>query len=340
MKNILDYQREYWINKPMINESFESSIIQDIVSQLNETNKRNKEENMEKGYRYKDTNIKFKSMFGSEWVQWSKITDDMFKKFTNKDKAGVKLAKQMIGNRETTFPGLCICVNNDKDAFPKYVGILISTDWISKYFSLSSNLSINGKDIKSSEVEDLLTDTFYIINFSENNVLSRELQNKRTEQKSGTINLWNTKDSRDFDYDRILQQNQERYRQYVAKVKAEKDLNDGMADKVNEYVQKVLDVVSKFSKNPVKYAKYDYEVGYLIDLINERKTYVRTNRGGGEYHGKNGLLTVYKTYIKNKLSLSSGKSYDFQKKEYDSSKEELEKIFKSIDEKIKVFNEE
>ena len=340
MKNIIEYQNEYWLNKSLINESFGSKILQEITNQLNERIRINKEINMESGWKKNDTVTNFKMILGKDsFVLWNKVSDDMFIEYSKDDPKGVKLVKQMISNRSTSFPGMCILLNDDPDS-PKYNGCIISTSyWNSRYYGFWMNCSINGNDIKPSEVEGFLTNKFLIINFKENNLMADGLQNERSNSKSGTLNLWNDKDTREYDYKKILERNRERYKAYVSKVRASKDLNDGMADKVTEYSEKILDVVAKMSKNPIKYAKYEYEVGYLLDLLNSRRTYSTNGRSGGYYSGTDGLITVYKTYIKSKLSMGKGDSYDYERKDYEAAKKKLEEIFNTIDEKLKKFED-
>jgi len=342
MKNILEYQIKYWGNKSIITEAFSSSILREIRDQLNDRIKANIEKNIEKGYRSEDTSSNFKKVFDKNYyISWDKITDDMFVEYDGKDEKTIKLVKQMISNRTTTFPGMCILIN-DYDDGPKYIGAIVASTAWPGYISFSSNWTISANEIKPSEVSNILTKKILLIDFRDHKeLMNSDKISSRSEAKRNTLNLWNNKELRDFDYNKIAEQNRERYKRYVAKVKAEKDANDGIADKVTEYVNKILDVTNKLSKNPVKYAKLEYEVGYLIDLLNDKRKYVYSSGRGhqGYYSGTDGLLTVFKTYMTTKLSQSKGDSYSHEKQEYEAAKGKLEQIFKTIDEKLKKFED-
>lgn len=339
MKSILEYQNEYWLNQSLINESFKSSILKEISSQLNDRIKANAETNISDRHASKDTSSNFKYVFDRNYfVAWDKVTDDMFKEYDGKSDEAIKLAKQMISNRSTSFPGMVILINDYEGDGPKYLGCIVGTTSWPGYISFSSNWTINANDIRPSEIPELLTKKVLIANFKDKDVMTGDLKDKRNDSKRNALAIW--KETRDYDYGEILKRNKERYKQYVAKVKAQKDADDGIADKVNEYVNKVLAITTKLSKNPTKYAKLEYEVGYLLDLLNDKRKYVNGyGRQQGYYSGTNGLLTVFRTYMTTKLSQSKGDSYEHEKQEYEASKKALQQIFDTIDKKLEKFAE-
>lgn len=338
MKTITEFLDISILNSKLITESFKSSIIRDIRQQFNDRIKKNHEKNALNKYSNDDTSSTFKKVFGNETIDWDNITDEEFKKFKKSDEEGIKLTKRIMSNRSNSFNGMIIFLNNDSNSDIKYTGCFISNGWGGRYFSFISNWTISSKDVRPSEAVDYLPDEFYILDLT--NHSTRDKQNERSKSKSGVINLFNNEKDRKSEYAAIAKQNKERYVQYAAKMKANKEANDGMAEKVMEYVNKIMEVTAKMSKDPLKYAKYEYDIGYLIDLLQDERRYVSGRTSSQSYYsGTNGLLVVYKEYIKTKLSQAKGSSYDFERKEYEAAKKKLEEIFNTIDAKLEKFEE-
>ena len=337
MKTILEYINDNLYAELMINESFSSSILREISKQFNDRITKNHEKRGLEKYSSADVTSTFRAVFGKRFgIGWDKITDDDFTKYKKDDEEGLKLVRAICSNRSNHFKGLVILLNDDKNADIKYLGALMSGPC---YFSFNSNYTIaGGKYIKPGEALDYLTNEYYLID------LTKFVEDKKIKQrdinKSGAFNIFNDEETREWEYKRILEINKERYKQYVAKVKAQKDADDGMAEKVSEYINKIMEITTKMSKDPMKYAKYEYEVGYLIDLLQDQRRYNPSVKPGkGYYSGKDGLLLVYKEYIKLKLANAKGSSFGFQREDYLKTKEKLDLIFKDIDSKLEKFKE-
>lgn len=341
MKSIFEYLNESLLNEQLINEDFSSSILREIKDQFNDRIKDHHEKNALSKYSSNDISSTFKKIFGSSCgIAWDKITDDDFKKYSKSDEEGVKLAKRICSERSNSFNGMILLLTDpDRSRFiGKYIGALISIGGGHMYFSFNTTYQISSSFIKPSEVESFLTKEFYIIDLR--NFLTYEKTRDRRNSQYGTFNLFNDPDDREKEFANMIKNNRERYKQYVAKVKAQKDADDGMSEKVNEYVNKILEVATNMSKNPMKYAKFEYEVGYLIDLLQDERTWNSNgNRGKGYYSGTDGLLLVYKEYIKSKLAQAKGNSYSFERDSYNNAKKKLEQIFKTIDDKLEKFKE-
>lgn len=340
MRSILEYQHEYFLNKNIIiNESFKSSILREISDQLNARIKKHKEEDegKESWRKNGDYSSNFKNVFSSyNSIEWDKITDDMFKEYSIDDEDGIKQVKRICSNRSNSYPGMIILINNgydgeDKD-IPKYLGVMISNGWGNNYYSLISSWRISSKNFKPGEAVDFLTKKFLLIDLT--NLSASQKQNDRRTAKYGAF-MPADEEERNNIYKKIADENKARYRQYLAKVKADRDSNDGMAEKVNEYANKALNYVLKASTNPIKYAKVEWDIKTLLEIIHDEKRWVNhNNRGGGSYAGQDGLLTVYKSYISAKLNKAGGHSYDYQDKGYEATKKKLNEIFQKIDDQI------
>lgn len=341
MKTILEYQKNYWFNNSMITEAFKSKILQEISDQLNDRIKKQKEEaenDKEHYHRSPDTNATFKKLFTSQWtgISWSDITDDMFKEYSNDDPEGVKLAKRITSNRSNSFPGVIILLNTTDPNSPKYRGVLIGDgdgEHGNDYYSFTNTWSFHRESFKPSEVETFLTKKFLFADVSEIKKAHSEKRNKRYQAISGSMNPLNDDNTREFEYERIAKQNRERYQKYLAKIKADREANDEYVKKVTEYTQKILQISAELSKNPIKYAKYEYEVDTLLSYLSGKRTWISSSRRGqnGYYSGRNGIITLLETYLRTKLSMAKGDSYDSEKASYDAAKKALDDAFTKID---------
>lgn len=323
MKTILEYIDEYFLNQNIvINESFKSSILKEISDQLNDRIKKHKEEDKGKENWAKngDYSSTFKNIFNYHNVKWNEITDDMFKEYDEDDPEGIKQVKRIFSNRSTSYPGMIVLLNsNYKEGEPKYLGAMLCSGWDNYYYSFTSSWRISGKQFRTSDAEGFLTKKYLLLNLK--GFDSSDQQRERSAARNGAFIANNEKERQEI-YKNIVKANRERYRQYIAKVRADQDANDGMAEKVQEYCNKVLDIATKLSGNPIKYAKLEYKIGDLVDYLSNRST------------GKDGLLTVYKEYIKTKLSRASGRGYEFEEKSFKAAKKQLEELFTRIDNKI------
>ena len=339
MKTILEYQKNYWFNNLMITEAFKSKILQEISDQLNDRIKKQKEEaeNDKTHYhRSPDTGATFKKLFVWTGISWSDITDDMFKEYSSEDPEAIKLAKRITSNRSNSFPGMIILLNTTDPNSPKYRGVLIGAgagEHGNDYFSFTNSWSFHRESFKPGEVEVFLTKKFLFADLSEIKKANREKRNQRYSAISGSLNPLNNDNMREYQYERIAKENRERYQKYLAKIKADREANDEYVKKVTEYTQKILQISAELSKNPIKYAKYEYEVDKLLSYLSGRTTWISPHGRGqkGYYSGRNGIITLLETYLKTKLSMAKGNSYDSEKASYESAKKALDETFTKID---------
>ena len=340
MKTILEYQKEYWFNNSMITESFKSKILQEISDQLNNRIKKQKEEAEKDDGRYHrspDISATFKKLFTGKWIgiSWSEVSDDIFKEYSKDDTEGIKLVKRITSSRSNSFPGLVILLNTTDPDSPKYRGILIgggNGQSGNDYYSFTNNWSFHRETFRPSDAEAFLTEKFLFADLTDVKKSYSDKTRERYNNISGALNPLNDADVREFEYKQIAERNRDRYKKYLAKIKADKEANDDYVKKVTEYSQKIFHVAEELSKNPIKYAKYEYEVSTLLSYLSGKKTWVPSHgRHQGYYSGKNGLFTILETYLKAKLSMAKGTSYDSEKTAYDAAKKALDDTFKKID---------
>lgn len=332
MKSIFDYLQENLINKndELITESFKASIFHRIQDQFAAYNKKEDEEDAEykaRGWNWHSPSyIKFKTLFGRYNIAWDKIDDSMVKEYSKDSKEGISLAKRIVGNRSNHVNGIIILAQ-DYNGKEGYDGIIISVGNGPEYISFRS--SWGSKHMRPSDVIGLITEKIYIIEITDE-INTWRKKNERWSQQKGSF----TPGNEEY-YKIVAKDNVDRYTKLLAKYKAERDANDGITEKVGEYTDKVLKFAEKISKEPIRYAAYEYDIASLMDLLRDEKHYVRGyGKNPGYYSGTNGLLYLYTDYLKGKLSMAKGYSYDHERREYNACKKAINDMCTKIDSKI------
>ena len=349
MKTLLEYidnNVKVWKNLAILDdeiltESFNCTVLQDINSYLQSVIKQDKKnkEAADKEHRYYYGKGKSFGEIFNYWnagIQWDKITDDnCIKRDINNDK-DKKVVQKICTNRKDSIDGMVILVTDDKDCGYKYPGIILHIYNDIVYYSLISNYSYSigdKKRLKPSEINGFLTSTFYTIDLTD--LLTSKIRSDRASAKSGVIPMGD-----EHYYIELAKKNLERYKAYAAKIKAERDANDGIPEKINEYTKKVMDIVTEFSKNPIKYASFEYDIQSLLDTIGDKSYYVGPHgRYDSGHRGHDGLLVLYSRYVKLKLSQAKGDSYTYEQQEYKQVKKNINETFILIDKAIDKINE-
>lgn len=327
MKNIFDYLQENLLSSrdSLITESFKATVFHEIQDQFSRYNK-NEDEKSKANEWYRPDYIKFKSIFGSNGIAWSNIEDKDVKECSNENKDDVLLAKRIVAQRSNHIDGLIIILDDYNNA---YAGIICSFNGAAYYYSFRSRWSARADQIRPSDVENMLSKKFYAIKLR-NELMSYDIRNKRANDR------WNSYTPGDEEYyKKVAEENRNRYKNILAKYKAERDANDGISEKVNEYTKKVLELAIKVSAEPLRYAKLEYKIGGLMDLIRDERQYNSGyGRNKGYYSGTNGLLYLYTEYLKTKLSMASGTSYDYERDAYNDIKKKIVDLCSKIDSEI------
>lgn len=322
------------IELDMVLESFQCSILQEIRAQIESIKaeyKKKKEEidsqEWEKEWqkpRLQQPPYDFNKMFVFNSVMWDKITDDQVKEFTQDSQEGAKLVKRICSNRSNSIPGMIVLASSD----PKYKfnGIILKDSWNIRYYSLTSKYgSSNNKEIKPSEAVTWLTPKYWTIEIHDDQ-LAGQLKNERAKARFGSIKMGDPEE-----YKNIAQANFERYKRLAEKKRIEKASDDGIYDKVMDYVQKVMDVAEKFAKEPIKYASKEYNIQMLLDLIGDRQRY---DSGSRKSYGKDGLIYLFNQYLNAKLRMAKGEGSKYVKEDYEKSKKLISGMLEKIDKMI------
>jgi hypothetical protein len=359
MKTLIDFLneteasiKEYYelideINAEMIYESFQSSIIKDICDTM--TKARNDYDDYEAlgdaKYSLKrnskwSTKLQpptFKEVFMNGRIKWDTIKDEDFKECSKNNKEDIALAKKICSNRSNSITGiLFICNESDVQEYKqfKFTGAIFKTiSWQKPYYQSFTD-RFKSVEVKPSEAEDYLSEKFYILEIPEEKVNEYEKQRQeRNIAKTGMIIPGNKQQ-----YKEIADRNRERFRKLAEKRRMEKNAKDGISESITEIMGKIFEIAKEFSSNPIKYSKFNYDLCYLLDLTSDKQhTYYQGSKS--RVSGINGLMFLYKRYLDTKLDLASGNSYGYQSKEFDSIKQNINKILQQIKEKIKSLEE-
>lgn len=332
MKNIFEYLQESLLkqNNELINESFKANIFHKIQAQLasyNEKEKQEDKEAKERGWTWHSPTYKtFKNIMSGCSIAWDKITDTDVKECSKTNKADLSLAKRIVAQRSNHVDGLIFLYNEDGDFFDC---VIVSLGGWTYYNSFRSSWGYRDNKIRPSDVEGILTNKFYVIEIND----ELKTYKKQTDRRNAQWGSFTPGDEQY--YKQVAEQNVTRYKKLLAKYKAEREANDGISENINEYTQKVLKFAEKISKEPLRYAKLEYKIGMLMELIKGERKYVRGyGRNNGYYSGKDGLLKLYTNYLEAKLSMGSGNSYDSDVKTFNSLKKSITDICTNIDTSI------
>lgn len=323
MKNLVNYLQESF-NDLMINESFSCSILNKINDTIEnyrkiekEHNKQVEEEakkNNEKYYSWKlsdDYKYPLRTLIKDIPVAWSKIKDEDFEELTPEEAR--KQLKRMASNRSTHFNGIVIPLEeiNGQDLYP----FLFYTSYWGDlhYVSLFNNYGARygrSSSLKPKDCEDFFgprTKKVYLINITDKKELSTsDLKSKRTNDRSGVV--YNTEDY----YNNIAQRNKERYERLAAQIKTKKYADDGVSEKIDAYVRKAIQFSAIFSKDPVKYSAYSYDINSLIKLTST-------------------TMANYGDYLQSKLSNASGRGQSWDRRGFENNKKVISEACKKID---------
>lgn len=337
VRNAIEEYRETMedIDLEIIFESFQCKMLQDIRDQLQTIIKKRKDEQAEIDKKeYKNSwerpsvpapPADFKQMFFWHDFTWDKIKDSQVKEWKAGDPNGMKLVKRICSNRSNSIPGMIILKSEDNSEY-KFAGVIIKAVWDIRYYSLLGQYhKLNGA-LKPKEAEGVVEDCDFWTIEIEQDQLANAIKNDRFKAKSGSIKMGDPEE-----YKKIAEANRERYRKLAEKKKIEKNADDGMYERIMDYVQKVMDVCEIFSKDPVKYASYEYSIQTLLMLIGDRQRY---DSRASKYYGSDGLMYLFNIYLTKKLSIAKGDSFAHEKKEFTEAKNKIEEIFKKIDQKI------
>lgn len=272
-------------------------------------------------------NYSFGGLFSQFGVEWDKITESDWETITDIEKAK-KIVRKVVSNRSNSISSIVLV---EYDGEIKY---LITSDVVfdlkntkrlydfnkNEYYDKTSPERLNG--LKQYEVVDLIKDnavTYLLDSSKMHAVLDKQLA--RRIAKDGIVLQGDEKY-----YKTVAERNIQRYKQIIAKRKAERAAQDDTLSKeVQEILNKILELNMKIIKEPVKYADCLYYIAKLSYY-----SYGNINKA----NSGNSLLYMYSEYVDANVRNASGKN------SYDWVVDAQEKTTKQLKEKIKEMKEE
>lgn len=255
-----------------------------------------------------DKNMTFGKTLGYLDVEWDKIKTSDFDYYTKGDKKGTSIAVKTCPSNNIHDEILVLFVDeNDKiQYYIKSYGNLVTVNnnkyvddyaykegsWYAKDYTKPikrpANPSTESRTIQRDIRELCKQYDFMILDLSNKMTQSRRnLRNKRYEAQKGMI----TPDM----YGKIARENIERYREIIARNKAEKIAqNDELSERVEYMLTQVMQLSQTIIKGGAKYADLEYNVGSLLGECYGERHY---NNKHHTTYGSDGLLTLYASYV-------------------------------------------
>lgn len=349
MKNLVEFIKEnqdlineYYrtmndINFDIICESFKANILSEVVAQSKLAMEEYHDRQAANRYASisKPTDLKY--VFTSFAYKWDAITNDRVKRFVGNDKEGKKMFMRICTHRGNSTAGIIIFENPaivDDSKQHKYSGMLIKNVWGTlDYYGIMSS-QFNRDRVKPSQALSYINDdTIYnIIEFNENDEIST-IRNERSRRKSGIVPIPSDNKNVDFRqmYKEMAEKNMTRYKRLAAKLRVDKlAANDDIPDRVMTAVSTVMDLAKEFSKNPIKYAKYEYDIRKLLDLVSDKSYSAQGYNKKWQTYGINGLMYLFSSYISCKLELAKGNSYESDRTNFERYKKSINEMLERI----------
>lgn len=336
MKNFIEYFVEsnhnrvlYSIDAEIINEALQDQRLLKIAKICHDCGNKRKS---------------FKNLFGSYNYAWDKITESDWVSLEG-DKGIDQAKKELRKMIQYKTDGLMIIY--DKDDNIKYI-IDPNSDIIDPskktYIYMSEDREksgvdyrpepttiVNGHKERQYTVLNYLDEASKIDYLNLNKFKTYKLRVDRREDKEGIV--YNTPEY----YETLAKQNMERYKKIIAQNKAKKAAKeDTISQDVYETIANVMDLTTKLAAEPIKYADQQFNIKLVVEMCYNRRTW--DNRSGRS-NGFDGLLPMFNSYLSNHVELSKSGGYEFQRKEYDTIKNNIKNMIDKINKKIDEINE-
>ena len=263
--------------------------------------------------------VSFSQYFKSFCMAFDKIKTSDFEYYQKGDKIGIKKAITACPGKNG-YADILIIFLNDNDtveAFkissggliypnigkyqkkaPLIKGSRYDRDWSHPIDMPSDPVKI--EDVKQKNIRALCDQyNFMILDISSKSPYSTTaLRADRYTSHQGIITIDR--------YAEIARQNIERYKKIINKRKAERLIaNDNISDEIESILSQVLQLSQTVVAGGAKYLNLQYILDNLFKLCYDKQTWDHR----GNHHGKDGLLTIYSSYINSLLDTNKGYTY-------------------------------
>lgn len=329
--NSIDFNE---INESLICETLKDPKLLELATALKKCGSKNKDQ---------WCNFSFSGIFGRFNVAWDKITEQDWIEITDVKKAQKEIGKIVTDSTERYISGIALIKHEDKIRYmitytnvwdfynqeTKYDYIDGEYRTIKKHKPSTINWVKRQADKKSFMKEG---DTCYILHLDKYEKEVNQKKGERYHRKNGIV----LQGDAEY-YRQLAQSNVERYKKIIAKNKAEKTAKeDTLSERVQELINKTLELSTEISKGGAKYADLEYTIGSIIESIYSQQSY---NQYSKKYTGSWGVLYLYNNYLKSSLSVAKNGGYNYERDSIDKYKAALEKKLDRLEEDIKKLEE-
>lgn len=332
------------IDNNIICESLNCKILKDLAAQLKKQYEYEKDDNKQDRWgASRPYNQKFKEIFngyGAPSVRWDQISDSDFEEIDMRSadpKTQKKTEQKTHKLIQDKFKGMCIVYNPESKAY-EYVffnwGYVIQLNSpvsrsIDNHAGSRTGYRANRSwhDLKVNEKLALIKNKIvYFADLTDKLNQRKELQNKRTEDKKGMVLL------DEYSLKRMAENNAKRYKEIVAKNKANRLNNTALLDEAGELIQKISVLATDVAKHPVDKADLIYPVQQLCNYVYDTQRYILpgNRRDKGYYSGVNGLLPLVMKYTKLLKDLQTSGGYEHQRKEFEECQKSMKVAIDNI----------
>ena len=174
----------------------------------------------------------------------------------------------------------------------------------------------------------------YFIDLTDKLEKYNELKRKRDEDKKGVIY---------FDEEslqRMAKDNVNRYKEIVAKNKANRLNNTALLDEAGELIEGISKLATYVAKKPIDNADLIEPVNKLCLYVYDIRKYTapRTRRDNGYYSGVNGLLPMIAKYTQLLRNVQKNGGLDYQRKELEDVQKAMKNTINIIKDILKTYD--
>ena len=280
-------------------------------------------------------NMSFSGIFGHFNMPWDKVAESDWKYFEPGDPNAKKMVRKIVSKGKNQISGIALLVEaDDKNSFKYLIAFENVIDFKKKNYW--SDKVEPGKMHADKQYEMLgLLDAkdssgnykyaTYVLDFNDMQNDVWRLKRERSTSKEGRVLQGNEEY-----YAEVARQNKDRYSKLIAKMKAEKAAKkDTLAQDAQDIINEVTDFAVRVAKDPIKYADCSWEVCKIV---------AHAYGTDKDVNGAN-ILKLLANYLDLHMSLATGNSFGFQRREYDEAKKKLGDMINDLRKKIDIVKE-
>lgn len=340
MKQITEYVNEQFLIDSMLEidakivcEALQAKILLELSKQLQDV--KDAEINKKKEDKWRSIYARnFRQLFGDQGICWDKISDDDIEEMSgdeNNDKFVRSVLQQkkdaiiLVRDKEDKFFEYCILSWGDM----YYIGKGSETGYGMKQgerMGYRNGRRAQWHDMAQKDKIELTQGKklYVITNISKKKSEYRDVRSEKEQAKDGMIYF------DEYSLKQIANANVKRYKEIIAKHKAEKVNDNKLINEVNAIIQKVANLAATVAKDPVKYIDVISKLSIVSTWVYD-KPYTSYQNYDRKYHtyGVEGLLPNLMKYTEALGDAKKEGGYSWSSK--DSKMKDVERYQKNLE---------